>query len=211
MTLPGHFSIHDDSRTQQVDDEHQTLRAVELSQFINFQTFSTKNYSLLFILTNNCNRTYFVAAATNFLSPSVEWDFGRSNGSPIPLRNELNFLKFRSSPSPDQLAQASKRARHTKEHGVVLVLLQAVVLEQNSRVRVHVWPWIVKSTDIVVKLTQKTYLGLALLQQNVRRHLVHIGNQLEHLVIGQMLQSKLSLASVTWIGLSEDSMSVALK
>lgn len=52
-------------------------------------------------------------------------------------------------------------------------------------------------------------LGFTLLQEHVWDNLVKLGNQLKHGVIGQMLQSKLALAGVTWVGLPQDSMAVA--
>lgn len=52
-------------------------------------------------------------------------------------------------------------------------------------------------------------LGLTLLQQHVGYNLVKLGDQLEHGVVGQMFQGKLALASVTWVSLPQDSVTVA--
>lgn len=52
-------------------------------------------------------------------------------------------------------------------------------------------------------------LGLTLLQEHIGHNLVKLGNQLEHGVVGQVLQGKLTLAGVTWVSLPQDSMAVA--
>lgn len=51
-------------------------------------------------------------------------------------------------------------------------------------------------------------LHLAELQQNWGYNLVDLGNQLEHGIIGQMLESKFALHRVTGISLAEDSVAI---
>lgn len=51
-------------------------------------------------------------------------------------------------------------------------------------------------------------LGLTLLQQHVGHNLVELGDQLEHGVVGQVLQGKLTLAGVTWVGLPQDGVAI---
>ena len=67
-------------------------------------------------------------------------------------------------------------------------------LQQHSAVGVHIGPGV---------------LGLTLLQEHVGHDLVKLGNQLEHGVVGQMLQGKLTLAGITWVSLPQDSMAIA--
>jgi len=61
-------------------------------------------------------------------------------------------------------------------------------------VSVYVWPWV---------------LGFTLSQKNIWNKFVDLGDQFEHIVIWEMFQSELSLASVPWIGLSKNGVSVA--
>lgn len=71
--------------------------------------------------------------------------------------------------------------------------LQASYLEQHPAVGVHVGPGV---------------LGLALLQQHVGHDLVELSHQLEHGIVGQVLQGKLTLAGVTRVGLPQDGVAV---
>lgn len=66
-------------------------------------------------------------------------------------------------------------------------------LKQHSAVSVHVGPGV---------------LGLALLQQHVGHDLVELGHQLEHGVVGKMLQSKFTLAGVAGVGLPQHGVAV---
>ena len=58
---------------------------------------------------------------------------------------------------------------------------------------IHIGPWV---------------LGLALLEENVWDDLVELRNELEELVVGKVLQSEFSLASVSGISLSKDGVTV---
>lgn len=77
---------------------------------------------------------------------------------------------------------------------MVLVPPHAPYLQQYSTVGVYVGPGV---------------LGLALLQKHIGHNLVELGHHLEHGVIGQVLQGKLALTGVTWVGLPQDGMAVA--
>ena len=67
-------------------------------------------------------------------------------------------------------------------------------LQQDSTVGVHIGPGV---------------LGLALLQQHVGDNLVELSHQLEHGVIGQVLQGKLTLTFVAWVSLPQNCMAIA--
>ena len=130
--------------------------------------------------------------------------------------------------TPHQLSQHAEGSGHTEEHRVVIHLSHSIVLytggvggretmsrcvfgtrtgqlhdwkgslgshlQQHSTVSVHVGPGV---------------LGLTLLQQHIGDNLVKLGDQLEHGVIGKMLQGKFTLAGVTWVRLPQDSMTIA--
>lgn len=67
-------------------------------------------------------------------------------------------------------------------------------LQQHSTVGINIGPGV---------------LGLTLLKEHIGHDLVKLGNQLEHGVVGQVLQGKLTLTGVTGVCLSQDSMAVA--
>lgn len=71
--------------------------------------------------------------------------------------------------------------------------LKRSYLEQHAAVGVYVGPGV---------------LGLALLQEHVGHDLVELGHQLEHGIVGQVLQGKLALAGVTRIGLPQDGVAI---
>eukprot|EP00754_Rhynchopus_humris_P004259 Rhum_TRINITY_DN12180_c0_g1::Rhum_TRINITY_DN12180_c0_g1_i2::g.49956::m.49956 len=95
---------------------------------------------------------------------------------------------------PHQRRQDTNATRHTEEDGVVVRLLQAVVLEQHARVRVHVRPRV---------------LRLAVLREDARRDLVHRVDELEQLVIREVAQAEVTLARVTRVRLPQDGVAVA--
>ncbi|CAN8021823.1 unnamed protein product, partial [Ixodes persulcatus] len=101
---------------------------------------------------------------------------------------------------PDERGKDAERPRHSEQHGVVLHLLHAVVLREkkgggampsDSRVGVHVGPGV---------------LDLAELEQDRGHHAVDLAHQLEHGVIGQVLEGKLSLARVAGVRLAQHRM-----
>lgn len=51
-------------------------------------------------------------------------------------------------------------------------------------------------------------LDLAGLKENIGNNLVELSDELEHWVVGKVLEGELTLASVSGIGLTEDSMTV---
>lgn len=71
------------------------------------------------------------------------------------------------------------------------ILREEPHLEQAATVCIHVGPGV---------------LGLALLQQDWRHHLIELGDQPEERVIGKMLQSKLALADIARVGLAQHGM-----
>jgi hypothetical protein len=68
----------------------------------------------------------------------------------------------------DELGQHANGARHTKQDRVVVGLGQAVVLQQDTRVRVDVG---------------ERVLGLAVLLEHLGRNLVDLADELEHGVL----------------------------
>jgi len=60
-------------------------------------------------------------------------------------------------------------------------------------VGIYIWPWV---------------LGLALLEEDWWYDVIQLGNELEEFVVGQVLESKFSLTSVTGISLTKHSMAV---
>ena len=58
---------------------------------------------------------------------------------------------------------------------------------------VNIWPWV---------------LGLALLEEDTGDDFVELGDQLEELVVGEVLEGELALALVTWVSLAKNGVSV---
>lgn len=52
-------------------------------------------------------------------------------------------------------------------------------------------------------------LGLASLEEDVRDEVVDLADELEHLVLGKVLQGELALSSVARVGLAEDGVAVS--
>ena len=74
---------------------------------------------------------------------------------------------------PGERGEDTKSARDAKEHGVVVHLLEAVVLEENARVGIDVGPGV---------------LGLALLEKDRRDNLVEASNEVDEGVALHVLQ-----------------------
>uniref|UniRef100_A0A182Q2B9 Uncharacterized protein n=1 Tax=Anopheles farauti TaxID=69004 RepID=A0A182Q2B9_9DIPT len=95
---------------------------------------------------------------------------------------------------PHERGQHAEGTGHTEQHGVVVHLLQAVVLEQHARVGVYVRPRV---------------LHLAELGQDWRHDLVDVRDQPEQRIVRQMLEGELALAGVARIGLAQHGVPVA--
>ena len=94
----------------------------------------------------------------------------------------------------DELRKDTERTGYTEEDGVVVLLGEAVVLEEDTRVSVNVGVWV---------------LGLSVLGKDTGGNLVDLADELEHGVIGQVLLSELALGDVAGVGLAENSVAVA--
>mmetsp|Transcript_11965 Transcript_11965/g.37239 ORF Transcript_11965/g.37239 Transcript_11965/m.37239 type:complete len:509 (-) Transcript_11965:21-1547(-) len=95
---------------------------------------------------------------------------------------------------PDDARQHADLARHAEEHGVVVLLRDAVVLQEDARVRV----------DVGVRVGR-----LAVLGEDARHDLVDGVDQLEELVVGEVARGELALARVARVGLAEHGVAVA--
>jgi hypothetical protein len=95
---------------------------------------------------------------------------------------------------PDELREDTKGAGNTEENSVVLVLLETVVLKQDTRVGINIRPGV---------------LGLSVLLEDDGGSLVNEGDEVEERVGRHVLESILTLASVTRIGLTENGMTIA--
>ncbi|KAH3955371.1 hypothetical protein HBH53_007730 [Parastagonospora nodorum] len=88
----------------------------------------------------------------------------------------------------------TERTRYTEKNGVVVLLGEAVVLEEDTGVGIDVGVWV---------------LGLSVLSENTGGDLVDLADELEHGVIGQVLLGKLALGNVAGVGLAEDGVAVS--
>lgn len=95
---------------------------------------------------------------------------------------------------PDEGGEHAEGTGHAKQYGVVVHLLHAVVLQQDTGVGIYIGPGV---------------LHLAGFGEDWGHHLVDLGDKLEQLIVGQMLEGELSLAGITRIGLAEHSMAIA--
>ena len=93
----------------------------------------------------------------------------------------------------DELGKHTESTRDTEENSVVVLLGEAVVLEEDTGVGV----------DVGVGV-----LGLAVLGENTGGDLVDLADELEHGVVGQVLLGELALGDVAGVGLAEDGVAV---
>jgi hypothetical protein len=93
----------------------------------------------------------------------------------------------------DELGKDTERTGYTEEDGVVVLLSETVVLEEDTGVGV----------DVGVGV-----LGLAVLGENTGGDLVDLADELEHWVVGKVLLGELALGDVAGVGLAEDGVAV---
>lgn len=93
----------------------------------------------------------------------------------------------------DELGKHTKGTGDTEEDGVEVLLFEAVVLEEDTGVGVDVGEGV---------------LGLAVLGKNAGGDLVDLGDEVEHGVVGQVLEGELALGDVTRVSLAEDGVAV---
>ena len=105
-----------------------------------------------------------------------------------------SFDRQVQSPAPNLGGHDSEGPRDAEKHGVVVELVEAEVHEESARASVHVGPGV---------------LGLALLGEHARSHLVDHVDQLEERIVGQVLEAELHLRGVARIGLAQHGVAVA--
>lgn len=94
---------------------------------------------------------------------------------------------------PNELGSNTERTRDTEEDSVELHLVQAIVREEHTRVRINVRPWVLRLTSS---------------EQNVGHDLVYLRDELEHGVVRQVLERELALGSVARVRLAEDGVAI---
>lgn len=125
------------------------------------------------------------------------------------------FQRHAQSTVPDQLSSNTQGTRDTKEDGVVVLFLQAIVLEQDTRVGVDVGPRVLglavfsKNTRLNNK-KQNESMDRSLSKPHVYTYhnVIQFGDQLEERVFGQVLEGKFTLSSVARVGLAEDCVTI---
>ena len=95
---------------------------------------------------------------------------------------------------PDELGSNTERTRDTEEDGVEVHLVETVVRQENTGVRIDVRPGV---------------LRLAGLEEDARDDVVDLVDELEERVFGEVLESELALRHVARVGLAEDGVAVA--
>lgn len=140
--------------------------------------FSFTQYFMIFRFSEFFRNLKITGHFPQFLSAQRFWSFQRQT----------------KSSAPDHLTQASQSPGNTKQNGIILHLGHTVVLKENTRVSIYVWPWV---------------LSFTLSQKNIWNKFVDLSDQFKHIVIWQVFQSKFSLTSVPWIGLSKNGVAVA--
>jgi hypothetical protein len=93
----------------------------------------------------------------------------------------------------DELGKNTEGTGHTEKNSVVVLLGEAVVLEEHTGVGV----------DVGVGV-----LGLAVLGKDTGGNLVDLADELEHGIVGQVLLGELALGDVTGVSLAEDGVAV---
>ena len=94
---------------------------------------------------------------------------------------------------PDELSSNAEGTGDTKQDGVEVHLVHAVVGQEDTRVSIDIGPGV---------------LGLASFEEDVGNEVVDLANQLEVLILGEVLESEFTLGSVTGVGLAEHSVAV---
>jgi hypothetical protein len=89
------------------------------------------------------------------------------------------------------LREDTKGTGDTKENGVVVLFNETIVLEEDTRVGIYVGPWV---------------LGLTVLGQDTGNDVVQLADETEERIVGQVLESELTLSHVTGISLTENGM-----
>ena len=105
----------------------------------------------------------------------------------------LGAIACKDGAVDDELGKDTKGAGNAEQDGVVVLLGEAVVLEEDTGVGIDV---------------REGVLGLAVLGEDTRSDLVDLGDEVEHGVLGEVLESELALADVAGVGLAEDGVAV---
>ena len=96
---------------------------------------------------------YAVLSLNIFLIASVEYDLGRSRAASIFgeacfYNNEVGALTSTERTIPDKLCSNAECARNTEEYGVVVHLVETIVGQEHTGVRVDVRPGVLSLASL---------------------------------------------------------------
>ena len=106
---------------------------------------------------------------------SVEKDLGRSIGNPRALTVRTQIPLGGLVPIPDELRQDTESSGDTKQDGVEVHFLQAVMVQQDSGMGVDVGVWVLDFSEFV---------------EDVGGESVHLRHEFEQFIIREMFQCK---------------------
>lgn len=98
---------------------------------------------------------------------------------------------------PDELRSNTESSGNTEQDGVEVLLVETVVGKEDTRVGIHVGPGVWDVSKGCYCDTEWLTLGLSGLKKDVGDNLVDLTDKLEEWVIGEVLEGKLSLSSVS--------------
>lgn len=103
-------------------------------------------------------------------------------------------LTSTESTVPDELGCDTKRTRDTEEDSVEVHLVETVVGQEHTGVRVDVRPGVLRLTG---------------LEEDAGDDVVHLGDELEERITRQMLEREFALRGVARVGLAQNGVAVA--
>mmetsp|Transcript_6854 Transcript_6854/g.17245 ORF Transcript_6854/g.17245 Transcript_6854/m.17245 type:complete len:135 (+) Transcript_6854:2319-2723(+) len=98
-----------------------------------------------------------------------------------------------SSAGDNKAGKYTKSTRNTEKYSVVILLDEAVVLKEHTRVGIDIGPGVG---------------GLAVVGENTGNDIVKLSNKVEKRIAAKMLECEVTLASVSGIGLAKHSVTI---
>jgi len=107
--------------------------------------------------------------------------------------NRFWSLNWHSKSSvPNERRKNSQSSRHTKHDSVVVIFIESIVFQEDTRMSIHIRPRI---------------LGFSVFGEDSRNNFVDCSDKFEERIIRKMFESELTLSGVSWISLSQNSVS----
>lgn len=114
--------------------------------------------------------------------------------NPSKCNGAWSFNRESKCSGPNQIGSASKCSWNSKHNSVIFKFFQAIVIQQHTWVSINIWPWILDLTNSF---------------EDRWNDMITLLDQINQWIIFDQSLSKILLMDISWISVSQNSMTIS--